>query len=52
MIVRTVDGKIQMVNRSNFKNDLLYHNYIYKLLQPFCVKYSKTVRLNIKSKST
>ncbi len=49
MIVRTVDGKIQIVNRNDFKNDILYHHSIYKLMQPFCIKYGKVFCLKNKS---
>jgi hypothetical protein len=49
MIVRTIDGNIQIVKRSSFKNDLSYYSYIYKLIKPYANKYNKFISLNIKS---
>jgi len=42
MIVRRSDGKIQIVKRSNFKNDLSYHSYIYHLVKEISLCHTNT----------
>ena len=49
MIVRTVEGNIQIIKRSDFKNDLSYHTYIYKIMKSLSIKYNNFNSLKIKS---
>ena len=46
MIIRTVDGKLIIVNRSQFTNDLTYYQKIYELMYLYTHQYNAFVSIS------
>jgi hypothetical protein len=47
MIIRTVEGKLIIIIRYYFTNELTYYKEIYKLMYPYTQKYSSFVSFPI-----
>lgn len=40
MIIRALDGTIEIIKRIDYKNDIVYFTKIYDIIKPFTEKYN------------
>ena len=43
MIIRALDGTIEIIKRIDFKNDIVYFTKIYDMIKPFTEKYKNFI---------